>query len=298
MRSPELYRSRLSCEPLSAYTYSGHPGVHLHGALMAFLQQYSPALVQRLHAPPPPDAGPAAEGARAAAGGRTRRAFCLGPLTWSHGDYLTAPERCRPGHSLAFAVAAADAELAALLREHLVPGAQFHLGRQGREQPWRVLEVTAPRQQVSRLAELYAQAVPRRRLDLHLLSPTLFKTNSGGCTVLPDPAKVFAGLAQHAANLFPGVSPAIAGDEPTALVRWHVAVEALDLATRSYGEGPGSVGSVGRLAMKASGDLTEDQLRYLNLLLSLAPYVGIGAKTSRGYGQAGTEAGETPETGS
>jgi len=61
----------------------------------------------------------------------------------------------------------------------------------------------------------------------------------------------------------------------------------LHLATLRYGEGPRAYGgAAGRVLMHANGDATPELLADLNLLLELAALVGIGAKTSFGFGQA------------
>jgi CRISPR-associated endoribonuclease Cas6 len=259
--------------PTSRLVYNGAPGIHLHAALLNVLREVDP------------------EGFRVAHTPNSRRSFAFGPLLLPDNSALRPGNQCTPRETLRCRIGSAEPRFSAALEQELRTGRRLQLGGSGRELTnWELVE-WEPEPGIDGLTyrELLHRTGSGRELELDLLSPTFFRLNKVGESLLPDPERLFRGLAQCWESLPIGqaVPLAISSTTASAQVRSAVRVSALDLITGEYEARNMHRGVVGRVSMHIADTVRDlDLIHALNVLLDLTPYVGVGAKTSYGFGQA------------
>ena len=131
--------------------------------------------------------------------------------------------------------------------------------------------------------ELLRQAAEERRLRLHFLSPTSFRTGLVSYP-LPDPLVVFQSWWMHWNAFAPVKLERVLLDVAAvhmAIARHELRTQVVDL---SVGQAVGFVGSVTLLAVQAHR-LGNKVLRRLNALADYATFCGTGQRTAQGMGQ-------------
>ncbi|MEA3403423.1 MAG: CRISPR system precrRNA processing endoribonuclease RAMP protein Cas6 [Armatimonadota bacterium] len=170
------------------------------------------------------------------------------------------------------------------LRTRLRPGAKIRLG----QTYW---EITgwAPEEDYDGLdlASLVGRSGPAPLMGLELLSPMFLRLNVGE-SVLPDPALIFRGLLEVWESLAQDGAPSLSlsSDDAVEAISRSVVIESLNVRTVEHTAHADHRGVIGRLHLAVSAGANCDLVRNLSVLLDLARYVGIGAKTSYGFGQA------------
>jgi CRISPR-associated endoribonuclease Cas6 len=260
----------IALRPIKPLTYEGHPGRHVHAAVMGLLQKASPAANSSAHKDSLLAIGP-----------------LLTPPEGGAVGYVGPGTECSPQKTYWFRAGCAAPEVTRALLEGFASEDAVTLGRTRWSIDRRDLEDDA---EPLGFGELAARAGGAATFGIQLLSPTYFSFRErGATTVLPQPAMVFRSLVKRWEGT-PGAPEleVLCQDNVTEIVGRSVAVEWLQLEMDEYGAPPMLFrGAVGQLRMRAVGaEAVGALLRDLNVLTSFASYVGVGAKTSLGCGQA------------
>ena len=258
----------VALRPRERFRYEGHPGKHLHAALVNLIRAVDEAAYEATHQ------------------GAQPRGFAIGPVLMPDGGYLASGAECDPRENYWFRVGCADGASSAALVAGLERGGTMELGRLR----WEIAHCEfEERGEPASYADLRARARRVGHFGLRLLSPTFFRFAETGATVLPTPALIFRSLVMKWEGLEgAGDLRALSSTNVTDLATRAVAVTGLELTMAEYGAPPQlHLGVTGEVRMHVTGPLaTRELVKDLNLLVDLARYVGIGAKTSWGCGQA------------
>ena len=129
--------------------------------------------------------------------------------------------------------------------------------------------------------DLISEAQPLRKIRLHFLSPTTFRSGGKRNVLFPEVSLVFGSYLSKWQQFSP-----IKIDEAIAKCWDKLRVAQYKLGTRilhfnSYQE----IGFEGECAFELPAGLSEDTVKAINTLADFAFYCGTGAKTTMGMGQ-------------